>query len=67
MRGDLLRSITHEVDRDKLIGRVGMSVEYGVYLEFGAQARNLEPRPYFRSTINENAETVSKILATGKK
>lgn len=59
VRGDLQRSITHEVIDD--VGRVGTNLDYGLYLEFGTQ--HMAARPYFRATLDEEARTLAEILS----
>jgi phage gpG-like protein len=57
--GRLRASVTHEVDPDRLTGRVGTNVEYGRHLELGTR-RGLLPRPWLRRAF---AESMGEIRA----
>jgi phage gpG-like protein len=71
MLSDLMNSITHLIESqpNAVIGIVGTNKEYARRLEFGfmeedslGRKYNQEPRPYFRSTYNENREKIKDIL-----
>jgi len=58
--GELRRSITHEVDKDQLIARVGTNKVYGRFLETGTS--NMEARPFLMPTFNANHGAIIEIL-----
>lgn len=71
MLSDLMNSITHLIQREPnaIIGIVGTNKEYARRLEFGfigedslGRRYNQAPRPYFRSTYNENREQIINML-----
>jgi len=59
--GTLLRSITSETDKSKLIGRVGTNLEYGLALEIGTN--NIKPRPYLRNNFENNKKEIAEIIS----
>lgn len=56
--GRLRASITFEVDKGNLVGRVGSDVEYAPYLELGTVY--MEPRPYLRRQLHQNRDWIRK-------
>lgn len=61
--GTLRRSITYTVDENKLVGRVGSTLNdppYGAYLEFGTS--RMKPRPWLKPALDKSEETIEKIL-----
>lgn len=57
--GELRRSITWEVDEDKVIGRVGTNKIYARYLAGGTS--KMEPRDIFKG-YSDNQEQILSIL-----
>ena len=62
VRGDLQRSISYEMDGKKLTVKVGSNSPYSRPLELGTQ--DIEPRPFLRSTLDEEKDKVSQIIGT---
>jgi len=59
--GRLSGSIAHEVDRKRLIGRVGTNVLYGKFLELGT--RKMAARPFIRPGLEKARHMIGRILA----
>lgn len=57
--GELRRSITHEIDDSRLIGRVGTNKVYARYLEKGTT--HMEPRDLFKG-YRDNLQQIISIL-----
>lgn len=57
--GQLRASIAYEVTDDLRL-RVGSNLPYAAALEMGT--RHMQPRPYLRSTVIENADKIKAIL-----
>lgn len=64
VRGDLQRSIAYEMSDDRSTAFVGSNLDYALFLELGTS--KMEARPFLRSTLAQEQETVSKIIATGR-
>lgn len=58
--GELRRSITHEVDREALIARVGSNKIYARYLEKGTNV--MAARPFLEPTLQANKGAITEIL-----
>jgi len=58
--GELRRSIAHEVDKNKMVARVGTNKVYGRYLELGTN--EMAARPFLRPTLAKNRRTIRKLL-----
>jgi hypothetical protein len=58
--GHLRRSLTHEVDRMGLVGRVGSNLKVARWLELGT--RRIQPRPFLRRSLAECLSQVRRIL-----
>lgn len=58
--GRLRASVAHEVDRQRLIARVGTNVDYGRWLELGTS--KMAARPWLRRALYESAVQVRAIL-----
>ena len=58
--GRLRASVSHEVDRGKMVARVGTNVVYGKFLELGT--RKMAARPWLRKAFNENYAKLMKII-----
>jgi HK97 gp10 family phage protein len=58
--GELRRSITHEVDRETLVARVGSNKLYARYLEMGTT--DMEARPFLAPTLEANKGAITEIL-----
>lgn len=58
--GRLRASISHEVDTDKGVARVGSNLFYSKWLELGT--RFMAARPYLRKAFHENYDALMKIL-----
>jgi hypothetical protein len=58
--GELRRSITHEVDRAKVTGRVGTNKLYSRFLILGT--RYMEPREFLDRTLKAERGRISQIL-----
>jgi hypothetical protein len=54
-------SVTHEVDPDKLTGRVGTNVDYMRHLELGTK-RGILPRPWLRRAFAESMGEIKAAL-----
>lgn len=63
--GFLQRSIAHEMSDDGQQAYVGTNLDYGLYLETGTS--KMAARPWLRSTLLKEQETISKIIATGSR
>ena len=59
--GRLSGSIAHEVDRVRLIARVGTNVLYGKFLELGT--RKMAARPFIRPGLEKARHRIGRILA----
>ncbi len=57
--GTLIRSMTSEVE--KLVGRVGTNLKYGLYLEIGT--KNIVPRPYLRPAFEKKKDKIAEIIS----
>lgn len=57
--GELRRSMAHEVDEAKHVGRVGTNKPYGLYLEVGEH-------PFLRPTLQNEMDTIAKIIGGEK-
>lgn len=64
MLGDLQRSITYEMEEDKLSAKVGTNIDYGAWLEFGTS--KMAARPYLRPTLIQEQDAIKNIITTGK-
>jgi HK97 gp10 family phage protein len=64
MLGDLQRSITYEIEADKLSAKVGTNIDYGAWLELGTS--KMAARPYLRPTLAQEQDTIKNIITTGK-
>ena len=62
--GELRRSMTYEVDRNKLSAIVGTNKIYGKYLELGT--KHMAARPFLRPAVDEHQKKLNDILL-GKK
>lgn len=62
--GELRRSITHVIDKDKLVAKVGTNKIYGKYLELGTS--QMMKRPFLRVTMMRKINTLKKIMAGNK-
>lgn len=62
--GNLLSSITHEVDADKLTVTIGTAVEYAHFVELGT--RKMQPHPYLRPALDEHIEDIKRIFRNAK-
>ncbi len=63
VRGDLQRSIAYEMSKDKQSAKIGTNLAYGKHLELGT--RYMQPRPYLRSTLQEEQGKIDQILSGG--
>jgi HK97 gp10 family phage protein len=63
--GALQRSITHRMSEDRLQAFVGSNLDYAYFLEVGTA--KMAARPFLRSTMLEEADALTSIVATGKK
>ena len=59
--GRLSGSIAHEVDRAKLVARVGTTLLYGKFLELGT--RLMAARPFIRPGLENARHMIGRILA----
>lgn len=59
--GKLRQSITHDLDRDKLIARVGSPLLYARFLQMGTN--KMEPRKLFQECLEENQGALKAIMA----
>lgn len=62
--GNLQKSVTYEVDKEQLQGRVGTELDYGSYLELGT--KNMKPRPWLMRTFDAIYNQLIKILREGE-
>lgn len=60
LTSQLIRSISHETDKQELTARVGTNLDYGFFLEFGTT--DMEARPYLRPAFNENKKKIADII-----
>jgi HK97 gp10 family phage protein len=58
--GELRRSMAHEVDKDKLVARVGTNKVYGRHLELGTS--KMKKRPFLRTTLAEERRAIAKLM-----
>lgn len=58
--GELRRSITHVIDRDKLKARVGTNKKYARFLEKGTSS--MQARPFLHTTLEEEWPTIQRIM-----
>lgn len=58
--GELRRSITHDIDRDNLVARVGTNKIYGRFLNEGTNT--MEPREFLEATLIPNQGALKEIL-----
>lgn len=58
--GRLQSSVAWELDRSKMVVRVGTNVEYGRYLELGT--RHIIARPWLRRMLRERGPVFYKVL-----
>lgn len=65
--GRLRQSLQPSVVREgnTIRGSVSTNVEYAPHLEYGTS--KMEPRPFMRSTLAEQAEAVKQIMKNGKR
>ncbi len=61
--GFLQRSIAHAMSEDKQKAFVGSNLDYALYLELGTV--KMAPRPFLRSVLLQEQETIARIIATG--
>jgi len=65
--GTLRRSITYEVNEEKLEGRVGSVLTdppYGAYLELAEYGSSkMQPRPWLKPATEKSRENIKQILA----
>lgn len=63
-RGTLAQSIGFEVNRGSLTARVGTSLKYGAWLEFGTQTYGARPwlHPAYVSSLKEISELLKKAM-----
>jgi len=59
--GDLLNSVSHEIDADGLGGEVGPTVDYGIWQEVGTSTQ--EPRPYMGPAFDRRAPDLDQALS----
>lgn len=59
--GRLRSSISWDIDSEKLLVRVGTTLEYGAHLELGTE--KMEARPFLEPTAVEMQRKVSEIIA----
>lgn len=64
MIGNLQRSVAHAMEPDKKTAYVGSNLDYALFLEVGTS--KMAARPFFLPTLKAEADTISKIIATGK-
>ncbi len=62
--GQLRRSIAWEVDKEKLVARVGTNLKYGKFLELGTS--KMAARPFLRPALSKNHDVIARILAGEK-
>lgn len=62
--GNLYRNIDYWINRKTLEVHIGPTedADYGLYLEFGAPARNLEPRPFIFRSLKEESKRVENTM-----
>lgn len=60
--GRLRASITHEIEtgKDRVTGRVGTNVKYGVYQEYGTS--KMSGQPYLRPALEKNKGKIKQLL-----
>ena len=58
--GTLKRSITHEIDTNKKIARVGSNVEYAAHVELGTSKRTA--RPYLVPALMKNRKAIKALV-----
>ena len=58
--GRLRASISHEMNEDKSVARVGTNVLYGKFLELGT--RFMESRPFIRAAFDRNVSKLKQII-----
>ncbi len=63
--GFLRNRVNHEVDRRRLIARVGTNVPYGKWLEIGT--RRMRSRPWLRRTLMMEASFIRRQFGVGRK
>ena len=61
--GTLKGSITYEVDKTKLLVRVGTNLEYGKHLELGTH--KMAARPYIRPSFERKRREIRKMFKGG--
>ena len=64
--GTLRRSITHETDEKgfmRVSVRVGPTVDYGVYVEFGT--RHMAAQPFLRPALDHKGPEAQQVIAEG--
>lgn len=59
-KGHLRRNITHEVNKQAKLARVGTNVVYGKYLEIGTS--KMKPRPWMSKTNQETLAQIKQIM-----
>lgn len=60
--GRLRDSITHEIEKgkDRVTGRVGTNVVYGVFQEYGTRYQS--GKPYLRPALEKNKSKIKQLL-----
>ena len=61
--GRLRGSISHEVDGEILVARIGTNVVYGKFLELGT--RKMAARSFLQATLNRIRSQIGRILKGG--
>jgi len=61
--GHLRRNIQMEMDRERVLARVGTNVLYAKFLEFGTS--KMEPRPLMANAVRDHAREVQAIIEGG--
>ncbi len=51
------------MNQETLTARVGTTIRYGKYLEFGTS--KMRPRPWLRRTLGEERETIRQMVEHG--
>jgi len=62
--GSLQRSVAHEMGPGRQEAFVGSNIDYALFLELGTS--KMAARPFLRSTLMKERDTIAKIMATGK-
>lgn len=60
LSGQLIKSIAHTVDANKLVLTVGTAIKHGKFLEHGT--RRMDPRPWLVRTYTTVRDRISRLL-----